>query len=99
MTAIIWFLRKFQDGEFCTLLHVIELMQTKYDSLFTILKAEKEIEVLINPFVTAYLNGAIQQLEGQIGSIGCFESHNIPSLECIGRSIPLSFGLRVFLIL
>ncbi|NIJ52207.1 conjugal transfer protein MobC [Dyadobacter arcticus] len=68
MTAIIWFLRRYQEGEFCSLPHVIELMQTDYDRLFTILRAEKEIEVLINPFVTAYLNDAMQQLEGQVGS-------------------------------
>ncbi|MEP7319085.1 MAG: conjugal transfer protein MobC [Panacibacter sp.] len=68
LTAIIWFLRKFRDGEFCTLPHVIELMQTDYDNLFTVLRTEKEIEVLINPFITAYLNDAMEQLEGQIAS-------------------------------
>ena len=49
LTAIIWFLRKYQNGEFCTLTHVIELMQVEYDKLFSILRSEKEIEVLINP--------------------------------------------------
>jgi len=39
-----------------------------YDSLFTVLRAEKEIEVLINPFISAYLNGAMEQLEGQIAA-------------------------------
>lgn len=68
LTAIIWFLRKYKDGEFCTLPHVIELMQTGYDNLFTVLRTEKEIEVLINPFITAYLNDAMEQLEGQIAS-------------------------------
>jgi len=68
LTAIIWFLRKYQDGEFCTLPHVIELMQMDYNRLFTVLRTEKEIEVLINPFVTAYLNDVMEQLEGQIAS-------------------------------
>ncbi|GAA4905911.1 conjugal transfer protein MobC [Mucilaginibacter defluvii] len=68
LSAIIWFLRKFNDGEFCTLPHVIELMQTDYENLFTILRTEKEIEVLINPFVNAFLNDATEQLEGQIAS-------------------------------
>lgn len=68
LTAIIWYLRKYKDGQFCTLPHVIELMQLDYDSLFTILRSEKEIEVLINPFITAYLNDAMEQLEGQIAS-------------------------------
>ncbi|KAF2334589.1 conjugal transfer protein MobC [Flavobacterium nitrogenifigens] len=68
LTAVIWYLRKFNDGEFCTLPHVIELMQLNYKILFTLLRSEKEIEVLINPFVSAFLNNASEQLEGQIAS-------------------------------
>ncbi|RIV42461.1 conjugal transfer protein MobC [Flagellimonas pelagia] len=68
LTAIIWYLKKYKDGEFCTLPHVIELMQVDYDSLFSLLRTEKEIEVLINPFVNAYLNDVMEQLEGQIAS-------------------------------
>ena len=68
LTAIIWYLRKYQDGGFCTLPHVIEMMQVSYDSLFTALRTEKEIEVLINPFVNAYLNDVMEQLEGQIAA-------------------------------
>ncbi|MFL9836200.1 YWFCY domain-containing protein [Flavobacterium sp. ST-75] len=68
LTAVIWYLRKYRDGQFCTLPHVIELMQVDYNSLFTLLRTEKEIEVLINPFVNAYLNDVMEQLEGQIAS-------------------------------
>lgn len=68
LTAVIWYLRRYKDGEFCTLPHVIELMQMDYDSLFTLLRTEKEIEVLINPFVNAYLNDVMEQLEGQIAA-------------------------------
>jgi hypothetical protein len=68
LTAIIWFLRKYNDGEFCTLPHVIELMQADYDEMFTVLRTEKDIDVLINPFVNAYLNDVMEQLEGQIAS-------------------------------
>ncbi|WP_156309388.1 conjugal transfer protein MobC [Sphingobacterium endophyticum] len=68
LTAIIWYLRKFQNGEFCTLPHVIEMMQVDYDSLFTLLRTEKEIEVLVNPFINAYLNDVMEQLEGQIAA-------------------------------
>lgn len=68
VTAIIWFLRKYESGKYCTLPHVIELMQIEYKSLFPILGTEPEIEVLINPFLSAYLNGAAEQLEGQIAS-------------------------------
>lgn len=68
LTAIIWYLRKYKDGEFCTLPHVIEMMQIDYNNLFTVLRTEKEIEVLINPFVNAYLNDVMEQLEGQIAA-------------------------------
>jgi hypothetical protein len=47
VTAIIWFLRKYKDGKYCTLPHVIELMQMEYDDLFPVLGTEPEIEVLI----------------------------------------------------
>jgi hypothetical protein len=68
LTAIIWFLRKYKGGKFCTLPHVIELMQVEYEKLFPVLRTEKEIEVLINPFISAYKNNAMEQLEGQIAS-------------------------------
>ncbi|RPD42963.1 conjugal transfer protein MobC [Chitinophaga barathri] len=68
VTGVIWYLRRYKNGKYCTLPHVIELMQTHYDQLFPVLRTEPEIEVLINPFVTAYVNGAMEQLEGQIAS-------------------------------
>lgn len=68
LTGIIWYLRKYENGKYCTLPHVIELMQADYDPLFAILKEEEEIKVLINPFVSAFQNKAREQLEGQIAS-------------------------------
>jgi hypothetical protein len=68
VTAIIWFLRKYEDGKYCTLPHVIELMQLDYPKLFKLLRTEPEIEVLINPFESAFRNEAMEQLEGQIAS-------------------------------
>jgi hypothetical protein len=68
VTAIIWFLKKHDEGRYCTLPHVIELMQLDYHSLFKVLKTEPEIEVLINPFESAYRNEAMEQLEGQVAS-------------------------------
>lgn len=68
VTAIIWFLKKYENGKYCTLPHVIELMQVEYEKLFVLLQSEKEIEVLINPFINAYKNEAMEQLEGQIAS-------------------------------
>lgn len=68
ITAIMWFLKKYEDGRYCTLPHVIELAQVDYKDLFEVLLQEPEIEVLINPFVSAWKNEAYEQLEGQIAS-------------------------------
>ncbi|MFD2963940.1 YWFCY domain-containing protein, partial [Olivibacter jilunii] len=68
LTAIIWFLRKYENGRYCTLPHVIELMQVDYDPLFAVLQQEEQIKVLINPFISAFQNNAKEQLEGQIAS-------------------------------
>lgn len=66
VTALIWFLRRFHDGQYCTLPHVIELMQVDYDKLFTVLRTEPEIEAYISPFVSAFTHNSMEQLEGQI---------------------------------
>ncbi|GAC1595401.1 MAG: conjugal transfer protein MobC [Ginsengibacter sp.] len=68
VTAVIWFLRQYKNGRYCTLPHVIELMQANYDELFPVLNTQAEIEVLINPFISAYQNDAMEQLEGQVAS-------------------------------
>jgi len=70
ITALIWFLRRYQEGIFCSWPHVIELAQAPYRKLFSILRARSEfgIGTLINPFVNALLHGAFEQLEGQIAS-------------------------------
>lgn len=70
VTAVIWFLRKYRNGIFCTLPHVIEFMQLEYDSLFTLFRLPevKECEVFVNPMINAYLADVMEQLEGQIAS-------------------------------
>lgn len=68
VTAVIWFLRKYREGKYCTLPHVIELLQFDYDPLFAVLNQEDEIKVLINPFISALQRKAMPQLEGQIAS-------------------------------
>jgi hypothetical protein len=68
VTALIWFLKKYEGGRYCTLPHVIELSLVDYKDLFAVLTSEPEIEVLINPFISAWKNEAYEQLEGQIAS-------------------------------
>ncbi len=66
--AIIWFLRKYEGGKYCTLPHAIELAQVTYSKLFTILSMEPEVRSLVNPFIEAYRNKTFEMLDGQISS-------------------------------
>lgn len=68
VTAVIWYLRKYNNGRYCTLPHVIEMIQVDYEQLFPVLNTEPEIQVFLNPFITAYQNDAMEQLEGQVAS-------------------------------
>ena len=67
--AVIWFLKRYRDGVFCTLPHAIELLQLDYDALFEVLSREKDVVNIINPFINAHKRGAHEQLEGQLGSL------------------------------
>lgn len=68
LTAVIWFLKKYKDGRYCTLPHAIELMQADYKQLFPVLSAVDELEIFVDPFISAFKNRAMEQLEGQIAS-------------------------------
>lgn len=68
LASIIWYLRKYKDGKYCSLPHVLELMQAEYDDLLPLLNSEPEIEVLVNPFIQAYQSDVREQLDGQIAS-------------------------------
>lgn len=81
VTALIWFLRRYKDGLYCTLPHVIELSQVEFDKLFSILRAEPTLEVLVSPFIKAYQEDAGKQLIGQISgaaiSLGTLSTENL----------------------
>ena len=66
--AIIWFLRIFKGGEFCTFPHAIELLNRRYEDLFPILTSYPELENYLSPFMDAWQGGAQEQLQGQIAS-------------------------------
>lgn len=68
VTAVIWFLRNYKGGKYCTLPHVIEFANLHYDDLFPILGTDPTLDSLVGVFLSAYLNRATEQLEGQVGS-------------------------------
>jgi hypothetical protein len=65
---IIWYLRKHDNGGYCTLPHAIEMAQQPYEELFTVLGAHQEIKALLEPFAQAYRNKTFEVLDSQISS-------------------------------
>ena len=66
--AIIWFLRIYKDGKYCTFPHAIELLNKPYEKIFPVLTSYPELENYLSPFMDAWLGGAAEQLQGQIAS-------------------------------
>ena len=66
--AIIWYLRIYKDGRYCTFPHAIELLNRRYEDIFPILTSYPELENYLSPFMDAWLGGAAEQLMGQIAS-------------------------------
>jgi len=68
LASIIWFLKLYENGKYCTFPHAIEFLSRKYEEIFPILGSYPEIENYVKPFVSAFEGGAMEQLEGQIAS-------------------------------
>jgi hypothetical protein len=68
LAAIIWYLKIYENGTYCTFPHAIELLNKKYSDLFTILTSYSDLENYLSPFMDAWLGGAQDQLQGQIAS-------------------------------
>lgn len=68
LAAVIWFLKIYQEGRYCTFPHAIELLNKRYADLFTILTARPSLENYLSPFMDAWKGGAQDQLQGQIAS-------------------------------
>ena len=66
--AIIWFLRLYENGKYCTFPHAVELLNQKYEDIFPILSSYPELENYMSPFIDAWQGGAADQLQGQIAS-------------------------------
>jgi KaiC/GvpD/RAD55 family RecA-like ATPase len=66
--AIIWYLKIYQEGKFCTFPHAIEFLNRRYEDIFPILTSYPDLENYLSPFMDAWLGGAAEQLQGQIAS-------------------------------
>ena len=68
LAAIIWFLKIYQGGKYCTFPHAIEFLNRPYAQIFPILTAYDELANYLSPFMDAWEGGAQDQLQGQIAS-------------------------------
>ncbi len=68
LAAIIWFLRIYRNGKYCTFPHAIEFLCRPYKDIFPILTSYPALENYLSPFMDAWLGGAADQLQGQIAS-------------------------------
>lgn len=68
LAAIIWYLRIYRGGKYCTFPHAIEFLNKPYADIFTILTSYPALENYLSPFMDAWQGGAQDQLQGQIAS-------------------------------
>lgn len=68
LAAIIWYLKLYDGGKYCTFPHAIEFLNKKYTDIFPILTSYTELENYLSPFMDAWEGGAQDQLQGQIAS-------------------------------
>ncbi len=68
LAAIVWFLKIYENGKYCTFPHAIEFLNRSYEDIFPILTSYRELENYLSPFMDAWKGGAQDQLQGQIAS-------------------------------
>lgn len=66
--AIIWYLKLYENGRYCTFPHAIEFLCQRYEDIFPILTSYPALENYLSPFMDAWKGGAQDQLQGQIAS-------------------------------
>ena len=69
LAAIIWFLKIYENGKYCTFPHAIEFLNRPYAQIFPILTSYDELANYLSPFMDAWEGGAQDQLQGQIASV------------------------------
>lgn len=69
LSSMILFLSRYEKGQYCTLPHVIALASQSYEDIFNCLMSVDELRAIVEPYKSAYENGALEQLEGQIATV------------------------------
>ena len=69
LAAIIWYLKIYDGGRYCTFPHAIEFLCQPLEKIFPILSSYPELENYLSPFVDAWKSTAQDQLQGQVASV------------------------------
>ena len=56
-------------GRYSDMPHVLSFLNHSYEEIFEVLETDPEVYPLLGPFMTAYKNKAMEQLEGMIGTL------------------------------
>lgn len=72
LTACIYYLKRKSNQygrEFCSLPHVVELLQKPYEILFPLLMSDPYVKNIASTFNNAFEKGVFEQLQGQVDSL------------------------------
>lgn len=69
LAAIIWYLKIYDNGCYCTFPHAIEFLCQPLERIFPILSSYPELENYLSPFMDAWKSNAQDQLQGQVASV------------------------------
>ncbi|MBW4876034.1 type IV secretory system conjugative DNA transfer family protein [Prevotella histicola] len=56
-------------GKYSDMPHVLSFLNHSYEEIFEVLETDPEVYPLLGPFMTAFKNRAMEQLEGMIGTL------------------------------
>lgn len=77
LAAIIWYLKSYENGKYCTFPHAIDFLNRPYAQIFPILTSYDEFANYLSPFMDTWEGGAQDQLQGQIASAKILPSRMI----------------------
>lgn len=69
LTAVFYFLSRFEGGKYSTLPHALSFINRSYQEIFDVLMKVPELDNIMSPFRAAYKSRTFGQLEGQIGTV------------------------------
>ncbi|MBS9767658.1 MAG: type IV secretion system DNA-binding domain-containing protein [Flavobacteriaceae bacterium] len=69
LSAVIYFLAKYENGKYSTFAHVLNLISRSYADIFPVLYSNEELEEILSAFREAYENETFGQLDGQLGTL------------------------------